>query len=178
MAFARLQNIEYKQMFFSGAGAFFALVIQSAVAEATGNSFLATLVSAMFIQAYSEWMARINRAPATIFLTSSMLALTPGFNLYIMMYGITKGNMDIAKINGLKCLTTVAAIAIGFIAMGIVNRYVRYIIHGIRRVRNGVRQKLDGSSAGAGRSRREENRYDWDVDAGTGVWNGSDKPEK
>ena len=169
MGFARLLNIKGVQVIYSGVGAFLALAIQLFLLRAMGSNFTSTLIASMFIQAYAEWMARLHRAPATIFLISSIMALIPGYRLYMMMYGAARGNAKLAADNAIICLATVLAIALGFIAMGIVNRYVRYVIQYVKWVRHRHVRQQRAKRIRIIRSRREPNRYDWDVDTGTGI---------
>ena len=58
------------------------------------NYFLATLVSAIFVAGYAQVMARVNKAPATIFQSVCAFPLVPGNNLYFVMYAMV---MDMPK---------------------------------------------------------------------------------
>ena len=52
-----------------------------------GGSYLfGMLLAAVFVGMYAFVMARINKAPSTIFLTASVFPLMPGANLYYMIF--------------------------------------------------------------------------------------------
>lgn len=63
-----------------GAGTFFA-------------SFAAAFVSSLF----AEILARVLKAPVTLFLISTLIPLVPGSSLYYAMYSIVAGNPDAAR---------------------------------------------------------------------------------
>ena len=67
VGFALWFNVKGKQVLFCGIGAFCTwgmYVISDGILH---NYFLATLVSAIFVAGYAQVMARVNKAPATIF---------------------------------------------------------------------------------------------------------------
>lgn len=49
------------------------------------NCDISDSIVAVFVAGYSQIMARVNKAPATIFLTTSVFPLVPGPNLYYMI---------------------------------------------------------------------------------------------
>ena len=77
--------------------------------------------------AYAFVMSRVNKAPATIFLTASAFPLIPGPNLYYMMYGWVSGDSAMAGNETWVLLETCLAIALGFLIVDVVSRYVLYI---------------------------------------------------
>ena len=76
--------------------------------------------------AYAFIMCRINKAPATIFLTASAFPLIPGPNLYYMMYGWVSGDVSMARQETWVLLETCLAIALGFLIVDVVSRCVLY----------------------------------------------------
>ena len=73
-------------------------------------------------------MARINKAPSTIFLTASVFPLMPGANLYYMMYGCVKQNMALAIEHMILLVETCLMIVFGFLLVDIVSRIVMRIL--------------------------------------------------
>ena len=117
-------NVKGVQVVYSGIGAFFTWLAYSLVYEATSSNFQATLVGAVFVAIYAQIMARVNRAPATIFLTVCVFPLVPGPNLYYMMYYIVMENYKIAKEEALTLVLTCLGIALGLIVVDIFNKYL------------------------------------------------------
>ena len=117
-------NVKGIQVVYSGIGAFFTWLTYSLVYEATSSNFQATLIASVFVAIYAQIMARVNRAPATIFLTVCVFPLVPGPNLYYMMYYIVMEDLKVAKEEALTLLLTCLGIALGFIVVEIFNKYV------------------------------------------------------
>ncbi len=124
MGFAMLFKIRGRQVFYSGAGAFITWVTYLMVYEQTENLFLSNLAGAIFVAAYANIMARVNKAPTTIFLSASVFPLIPGARLYYMMYNIVLENSREAVIHAKALVVICLAIAVGFIVVEIFNKYV------------------------------------------------------
>ena len=50
--------------------------------------FIPYFIASVFVAIYAEIMARVNKAPATIFLTATAVPLIPGGSLYYTMGGL------------------------------------------------------------------------------------------
>ena len=124
VGFAILFKIRGRQVVYSGIGAFFTWAMYMLVYDYDPDNFIATLVASIFVAAYAEIMARVNKAPATIFLTASVFPLIPGANLYYMMYGIVLEDTKMAVDNAIALLLTCLGIALGFIVVEILNKYL------------------------------------------------------
>jgi len=120
-------NVRGIQILYTGIGAFFTWAVYYELYNITQSNFLATLVGAMFVAAYAQIMARVNKAPATIFLTVSVFPLVPGPNLYYLMYYIVMEDYKQAGSQGLTLLLTCLGIALGFIVIDIFNKYMTLI---------------------------------------------------
>ena len=90
------------------------------------SNFGATMAGAVFVAAYAFIMSRINKAPATIFLTASAFPLIPGPNLYYMMYGWVSADQAMARSETGILLETCLAIALGFLIVDVVSRCILY----------------------------------------------------
>ena len=84
------------------------------------------MAGGVFVAGYAFIMSRVNKAPATIFLTASAFPLIPGPNLYYMMYGWVSGDVALAKQEGWVLLETCLGIALGFLIVDVVSRCVLY----------------------------------------------------
>ena len=85
VGFAYWFNVKGIQVMYAGIGAFFTWLAYALLYNAGYSNFMATLVGSIFVAAYAQVMARVNKAPATIFQTVCVFPLVPGANLYCMM---------------------------------------------------------------------------------------------
>lgn len=132
VGFAFWFNVKGIQILYSGIGAFFTWLVYALLYDAGYSNFLATLVGAIFVAAYAQIMARINKAPATIFQTVCAFPLVPGPNLYYMMYAIVMEDTTTARSEAMTLVVTCLGIALGFIVVEIVNKYVFKLIRAFR----------------------------------------------
>ena len=130
--FALWFNIRGKQVIYSGIGAFFCWAVYLAVYHFDPSNFYATMGASIFVAGYAQIMARINKAPATVFLTASIFPVIPGAQLYWMMYGVALRNMTIAKTQAIELLVSCVAIALGFMIVEILNKYLSMLWGKIR----------------------------------------------
>ncbi len=64
------------------------------VFSAGGTVFFSTLVSALAVCLWAEAMARLRKAPATVFLVPGIVPLLPGSALYYTMESVVSGDME------------------------------------------------------------------------------------
>ena len=102
----------------------FTWAIYVAVYAVKPSNFLATMIAAGFVGFYAFIMSRYHRAPATIFLTTSILPVVPGANLFYMMYGIEQRDYAMANQQAITLATTCLAIALGFLLVDVASQYV------------------------------------------------------
>lgn len=94
--------------------------------------FGSNLIAAIFVGAVAEILARINRAPATIFLTASAVPLIPGGALYYATFGVVNKDLEQFTSYGFTCLSVAGAIAIGFMIVAIIQKYIFIHLHNIK----------------------------------------------
>lgn len=128
VGFAYWFNVKGIQVLYSGIGAFFTWAVYYVGFEMTNSNFQATLFGAIFVAIFAQIMARVNRAPATIFLCVCVFPLVPGPNLYYMMYYLVMENYKVAKEEAMTLVLTCAGIALGFIVVDIFNKYIVIIL--------------------------------------------------
>ena len=124
VGFAYWFNVKGIQILYCGIGAFFTWLAYALLYEAGYSNFLATLVGAIFVALYAQVMARVNKAPATIFQTVCVFPLVPGPNLYYMMYAIVMEDTPNAISEAETLVITCLGIALGFIVVEIMNKYI------------------------------------------------------
>jgi uncharacterized membrane protein YjjB (DUF3815 family) len=132
VGFAIWFQVKGKQVFYAGVGAFFTWLVYALLFDLWGSNFIATLAGAVFVAGYAQIMARVNKAPATIFLTASVFPLVPGPNLYYMMYAIVMEEPATAKSEAMTLLITCLGIVFGFLIVEIVNKYSLIIFNTLR----------------------------------------------
>ena len=130
LGFAVFFKMRGKQIILAGIGGGLTWWIFLLLEPILGGLFLPNLVAAIFVGVYAEVMARVNYAPATIFLTSGAVPLIPGGSLYYTMLGLVANDYEMFWQNGRKALIIALAIALGFVCVAITNNlYVKLKSH-------------------------------------------------
>ena len=124
LGFALILKIKGKQIFYAGIGGMLTWMVYLIAYDYLQSYFVSNFIAAVFVAIFAEVMARINKAPATIFLTAAAVPLIPGANLYNMMYGLVIQDMAMAKQNGMTALVIALAISIGFVVIAVINKYL------------------------------------------------------
>ncbi|MCR4710167.1 MAG: threonine/serine exporter family protein [Clostridiales bacterium] len=123
IGFALMFNMKKKQVIYSGIGGGCAWIIYLIMADILGGLFLPTLIASVFVGLYSEIMAKVNKAPATIFFTSVAIALIPGASLYYTVDSILEKDLEAAAYNGNNALTIALAISMGIVLVTVANKF-------------------------------------------------------
>jgi len=124
LGFAVVLKIRGKQLVYAGIGGAMTWLVYLMAYDYLQSYFWGNLTAAFFVAVYAEIMARVNKAPATIFLTASAVPLIPGSNLYKMMFAIVSQDAATATQNGTTALVIALAISLGFVAVAVINRYL------------------------------------------------------
>lgn len=124
LGFAIVLKIKGKQILYAGIGGFITWGVYLLAYSQLESYFLSNLIAAIFVAVYAEIMARINKAPATIFLTAAAVPLIPGGNLYYTMFGIVSEDSAMAIKNGTTAIVVAIAISLGFVFVAVVNKYL------------------------------------------------------
>ena len=124
IGFAIILKIHGRQIIYAGIGGLLTWVTYLVGVQAGCNLFWSNFLAALFVAVYAELMARVNKAPATIFLTAAAVPLIPGARLYDMMFGIVSQNYPRAVSSGQTALVIALAIAMGFVMVAVAHRYL------------------------------------------------------
>ena len=124
IGFAIVLKIHGKQIIYAGIGGMLTWITYLVGVQAGGNLFWSNFLAALFVAVYAEVMARVNKAPATIFLTAAAVPLIPGARLYDMMFGIVRQDYPMAAESGQMALVIALAIAMGFVTVAVIHRYL------------------------------------------------------
>ena len=125
IGFAIFFKMKGKQIPFAGLGGAVTWAVYLAVQTQFEGYFVPYLVASIFVALYAEVMARINRAPAWIFITSAAVPLIPGGSLYYTMAGLVNGDQELFMTSGRTALIIALAISLGFVLEAIIARYYR-----------------------------------------------------
>ena len=106
----------------------FLLLIRLGLGEAACYFIVATLISV-----YAEIMARLLKAPTTVFITPSLIPFIPGSSLYYTLAYAFDGNSQFFFQKAMKTVELAAALAIGVIAATVAARLLMKIWQIVRR---------------------------------------------
>lgn len=123
IGFALMLKIKGRQVFYAGIGGLITWAIYLFAFSEIGRNFESNLLASIFVAIYAEIMARVNKAPATIFLTAAAVPLIPGGRLYYTMYGLVSEDKQMLVENGTAAIVTALAISLGFVAVAVMNKY-------------------------------------------------------
>ena len=115
LGFAILFNSRPRRLFLGALGGGLTWVVYLLLSQAIASDFLCVALAAAFGAVYAEIMARVCKAPATVFTILSEIALIPGGSLYITMHHLVGGRQAKALQYGLHTLTVALAIAVGIV---------------------------------------------------------------
>ena len=121
LGFAVFLKMKGKQVLMAGVGGGLTWALFLALQNYMGGLFVPNLLASIFVGIYAEIMARVNRASATIFLTTGAVPLIPGGSLYYTMLGLVSNDELMFAENGSKAAIIALAIALGFVIVAIAN---------------------------------------------------------
>ncbi len=124
MGFALVFKAAVKQSFYAGVGGAVNCACYLLVQHYQGSDFAAVIAGSAFVAAYAYLMSRVHRAPATIFLTTSIMPVIPGATLFYLMHGLVQADYALASQQTILLAQTCMAIAFGFLIIEIVTRYI------------------------------------------------------
>lgn len=127
IGFAIFLKMKGKQIFYAGIGGLITWYIYLVIFGMCQSDFISNLFAALFVAVFADIMARVNRAPSTIFLTAAAIPLIPGGKLYYAMYGIVSEDQQLFLESGASAAIIALAISLGFVAFAIVKRYLTRI---------------------------------------------------
>ena len=118
-----------KQIALAGIGGAVTWMVYLFVQSFVTGYFVPYFAAAVFVAVYAEIMARINRAPATIFLTAAAVPLIPGGSLYYTMAGLVNKDEVLFTQSGEAAIVIALAIAMGFVVVAVITRYIRAFLN-------------------------------------------------
>lgn len=129
LGFAIFFKMQRKQVWLAGLGGFMTWGIYLVAFHYSQSYFIGNLIAAIFVAIFAEIMARVNKAPTTIFLTAAAVPLIPGGSLYYTMFGLVSEDEELFVESGTKAVVIALAIAFGFVTVAVINKYVIRFIY-------------------------------------------------
>ena len=128
IGFAIFFKMKGKQIVLAGAGGAVTWAVYLLMQHFIEGYFVPYLVASIFVGIYAEIMARVNKAPATIFLTAAAVPLIPGGSLYYTMLGLVEQDEEMFAESGVSALTIALAISLGFVVVALANKYINIFL--------------------------------------------------
>jgi len=120
LGFALLFNIKKERILYASIGGIITWCIYLLSFYYFNDIFISNMIAAILATAYSELLARILKAPTTVFLLPSIVPLVPGGSLYYSMSYAVMGNKTNFDIYALSTLKTALGIAVGIIVVSVI----------------------------------------------------------
>ena len=113
LGFSLLFRVRGWKLLFTAAGGFLSWGFYLLVREYVTSLMIANILAGGFSAAYAEIMARVLKAPATIFVIPSVIPLVPGGPLYYAMYSAMTGDAEGLSSHGFETWNVALGVAIG-----------------------------------------------------------------
>lgn len=123
LGFALIAHVKLKHLGAATLGGLLSWAIYLWVIALTNSVFFASLISAMMVYVWSEIMARVMKAPVTIFLVPGILPLLPGSFLYYAMLALLNHQDSVFRQQANTTIAVTLGIACGVVSASIVVSY-------------------------------------------------------
>lgn len=118
--FAAIYRNKKRRIFFCGLAAMLTWISCAIASYLTGNDlFMSYMIAAAIGTIISEVLARVLKAPATVFLIIAILPLVPGGSLYHATFNLVTKNYTNAKLYGTETAVCALGIAVGLILISV-----------------------------------------------------------
>ncbi len=113
LGFALLFHLRRRLLACASLGGLLTWAVYLAAEQMLNNIFIACLLASAFAALYSEILARLLKAPATVFFIPTIVPLIPGSTLYYTMHHAVQNDWLQAKAYAFLTLQYTLSIAIG-----------------------------------------------------------------
>lgn len=127
LGFAVLFNIKGKNLLFASIGGAIGWFVYLLTLTYYPSKTFAMFLASIALSIYSEIMARIIKAPVTIFLICSIIPLVPGSGMYYTMLECVKGSINNALNQGFETLSNAMSIAVATILVASITKVITNI---------------------------------------------------
>jgi uncharacterized membrane protein YjjB (DUF3815 family) len=126
LGYCLLINVKRNKIVYGCLGGVVSTFLYCACMEAGLTPLLQNLIPAAVVTLYAEVLARVIKAPATVFLIPSIIPLVPGGRLYYTMRAIVDGDADSAKIYAMETIVIALGIAVGIVVISLVFYHISH----------------------------------------------------
>ena len=113
LGFSLLFRVRGWKLLFTAAGGLLSWGFYLLTKQYISSLLIANFLAGGFSAAYAEIMARVLKAPATIFVIPSVIPLVPGGPLYYAMYSAMTGDAEGLSSHGFETWNVALGVAIG-----------------------------------------------------------------
>ena len=113
LGFGALFNLHGKKLLWAAIGGLIAWAIYLLVEYLSGSPYVSAFITMSLMTLYSELMARVLKAPMTIFQVISVIPLVPGAALYRTANNLMMQHHDVASELGTYALLFAASMSAG-----------------------------------------------------------------
>lgn len=126
LGYCLLINVKRNKIVYGCLGGVVSTFLYCVCVEAGLTPLLQNLIPAAVVTLYAEVLARVVKAPATVFLIPSIIPLVPGGRLYYTMRAIVDGDADSAKIYAMETIVIALGIAVGIVVISLVFYHISH----------------------------------------------------
>lgn len=119
-------NVKRDKIIYGCLGGMFSTFIYCVCVECGLSLLLQNLIPAAASTLYAEALARLVKAPATVFLIPAVIPLVPGGRLYYTMSAIVDGEMVMARIYARETIVIALGIAVGIVVVSLAFYHVSH----------------------------------------------------
>lgn len=112
-------NVKRNKIIYGCIGGVLSTFLYCVFVEAGMTLLLQNLIPAAVVTFYAEVLARVVKAPATVFLIPSIIPLVPGGRLYYTMRAIVDGEGADARIYAMETIVIALGIAVGIVVVSL-----------------------------------------------------------
>jgi uncharacterized membrane protein YjjB (DUF3815 family) len=117
-----LYNVEKRNLIWVGLSGTLGWFVYSRVYNVSSDMIFSSFLGAVAVGLYSEILARVRKAPATVFSITGIFPLVPGIAAYNTIQYIAGSNLSEAANRGIETITSATAIAFGILLTSAVFR--------------------------------------------------------
>lgn len=118
--FALIFNTKMNRILYAGISSMAITFVYILLSEYSDNQFFTKMICAFLATAYAEAMARIAKAPSSVFLLPPIMSLVPGGYLYYTMYGLVISDSAMVKTNANATILSSMGIAVGIVIVSVI----------------------------------------------------------
>lgn len=111
--FCEIFRVKKDKMFVAVIGGGISGFVYLYLTAVTNNKFLSCLIAAALSAFYAEVMARVCKAPVTIFTIPALIPLIPGGSLYYTMENLVQKNNNMLREKAIETTMFILAIVLG-----------------------------------------------------------------